>query len=126
MRVRTQTQSLPCSTAPMRCARGPTKALRVVVVLVRLGCKKKHRLTGPEDGAATERFLVPRHERGRRAVLGPSAIDAESGPRVSAMGRFADRRCHPFKRQTVSGLTTATLALTVAFQEGGKRQGLTP
>ena len=62
----------------MRWARGPTKALLVAVVLV--AWEKKHRLIGPEDGAATERFLVPRHERGRRAVLGPSAIDAESGP----------------------------------------------
>ena len=40
------------------------------------GVAKHHRLDGPEGGAATERFLVLQHERGRRAALGPSAIDA--------------------------------------------------
>jgi hypothetical protein len=39
---------------------------------------KKRCLDWPEGGAAAARFLVLQHERGRRAVLGPSAIDAQS------------------------------------------------
>jgi hypothetical protein len=40
------------------------------------GVAKHHRLDGPVGGAATERFLQRLHERGRRATLGPWAIDA--------------------------------------------------
>jgi hypothetical protein len=42
------------------------------------GVAKKRWWIGPEGGAATVRFLVLQHERGRRTVFGPSAIDAES------------------------------------------------
>jgi hypothetical protein len=39
--------------------------------------EKNNRLDKPESGAATERFLALQHERGRRAALGPSAIDTQ-------------------------------------------------
>jgi hypothetical protein len=51
------------------------------------GVPKYHRLVGPEGGAATERFLVLQHERGRRAALGPRVIDTHSGHWISASGR---------------------------------------
>jgi hypothetical protein len=40
---------------------------------------KNNRANRPEGGAATVRFLVLQHERGRRTALGPSAIAAASG-----------------------------------------------
>ena len=41
--------------------------------LLALGVAKKDTRMGPEESVATVRFLVPQHERGRHAVLGPSA-----------------------------------------------------
>jgi hypothetical protein len=54
------------------------------VRLARSGCwvffkAKKQSCIRPEGGAATARFLVLQHERGRCAALGPSAYAANSG-----------------------------------------------
>jgi hypothetical protein len=67
----------------LRLLAGARDSLVLPSVLARrrfvFGVAKNNQLVGPEGGAATERFLVLQHECGRRAALGPNAIDAQSG-----------------------------------------------